>query len=71
MATWRNGTKAEHKIDLRIVVLDVNDCSPTFPETQVGSVYELSKPGKWLKLLNTVCNKVNYRKEQSYDPSFH
>jgi hypothetical protein len=62
MATWKNGTKAESEIDLRVVVLDENDCPPVFPKSQDGSVSELSQPGKCLKLFKIVCNKMNYTK---------
>ncbi|CAL8307288.1 unnamed protein product [Lota lota] len=48
MATFKNGTEAEHGIELRIVVLDVNDNPPVFPETQEGSVYELSQAGTFV-----------------------
>ncbi|TNN61085.1 Desmoglein-2 [Liparis tanakae] len=45
IATLADGTRAENDIDLNIIVLDVNDCSPVFKVQQVGSVSESSAAG--------------------------
>lgn len=45
MAKFRNGTYAEKDIDLKIIVLDVNDCPPVIKAQQVGSVNESSAAG--------------------------
>lgn len=44
VAKFQNGSNAEKDIDLRIVVVDENDCAPVFNLT-TGSVPELSKKG--------------------------
>lgn len=51
-AFYSNGKRAEKDIDLRIVVLDRNDCPPVFSMQQTGSVYESSAA-------NTVVMRVN------------
>ncbi|KAL6104615.1 dsg1 [Pungitius sinensis] len=45
IAKYANGAKAEKDIDLKIVVLDVNDCPPVIKVQQVGSVNESSAQG--------------------------
>jgi hypothetical protein len=45
VAKFSNGAKAEKDIELAIVVLDENDCSPVFQVNQMGSVNESSPAG--------------------------
>uniref|UniRef100_A0A8C5CKR3 Desmoglein 2 n=1 Tax=Gadus morhua TaxID=8049 RepID=A0A8C5CKR3_GADMO len=45
VAKYSNGAKAEKDIELAIVVLDENDCSPVFQVNQMGSVNESSPAG--------------------------
>uniref|UniRef100_A0A3Q1CYH3 Cadherin domain-containing protein n=1 Tax=Amphiprion ocellaris TaxID=80972 RepID=A0A3Q1CYH3_AMPOC len=45
VATFRNGTQAEKKIDLRIKVEDENDNAPVFSVMKPGEVDELSPAG--------------------------
>ncbi|KAJ3595124.1 hypothetical protein NHX12_004429 [Muraenolepis orangiensis] len=45
VAMYDNGVRAEKDVELRIVVLDENDCSPVFQVNQVGSVNESSAAG--------------------------
>ncbi|XP_046884236.1 desmoglein-2-like isoform X2 [Hypomesus transpacificus] len=52
IAMYSNGKRAERDIELRIVVLDKNDCPPVFSMQQIGEVYEHSAAG-------TVVMKVN------------
>lgn len=59
MASFADGTKAERDIDLRIVVLDENDCSPVIKMQQVGNVSESSAAGI-LRQLQYVCDTAKY-----------
>ncbi|XP_042353188.1 desmoglein-2-like [Plectropomus leopardus] len=45
VAKFTNGSRAENDIDLKITVLDDNDCPPVIIAQQVGSVYESSEAG--------------------------
>ncbi|XP_068426278.1 desmoglein-2-like protein [Clinocottus analis] len=45
IAKFADGTRAEKDIDLKITVLDVNDCPPVIKVQQVGSVNESSAAG--------------------------
>lgn len=45
MAKFLNGSYAEKDIDLRIVVLDDNDCAPVFTTQMSGAVHELTARG--------------------------
>ncbi|CAL8279843.1 unnamed protein product [Lota lota] len=45
IAKFSNGQYAEKDIELAIVVLDENDCSPVFQVNQIGSVNESSPAG--------------------------
>uniref|UniRef100_A0A8C9RRR8 Cadherin domain-containing protein n=1 Tax=Scleropages formosus TaxID=113540 RepID=A0A8C9RRR8_SCLFO len=42
IALYTNGTEAEKRLDLRIKVLDQNDCKPTFAPVNPGAVNESS-----------------------------
>ncbi|XP_051983851.1 desmoglein-2-like protein isoform X2 [Xyrauchen texanus] len=42
VAKFLNGSYAEKDIDLRIVVLDENDCPPVFNIQMIGAIHELS-----------------------------
>ncbi|XP_056599162.1 desmoglein-2-like protein isoform X1 [Triplophysa dalaica] len=42
VAKFLNGSNAEKDIDLRIVVLDQNDCAPVFTTRTSGAVHEMS-----------------------------
>lgn len=57
MATFADGSYAERDIELRIVVLDENDCAPVIKMQQVGSVNESSAAGI-LRQLQYICDKV-------------
>ncbi|XP_019201960.1 desmoglein-2 [Oreochromis niloticus] len=48
VAVYNNGTIAEHKTDLRIKVVDVNDNSPVFPDVDPAVVDELSPTGTFV-----------------------
>lgn len=45
MAKYADGTYAEKNIDLKITVLDENDCTPVIKMQQVGFVNESSAAG--------------------------
>lgn len=45
MAKYADGTLAEKDIDLKITVVDENDCAPVIKLQQVGSVSESSAAG--------------------------
>ncbi|XP_070700781.1 desmoglein-2-like protein [Pempheris klunzingeri] len=45
LAKYTDGTNAENEIDLKITVVDENDCPPVIKANQVGSVNESSKAG--------------------------
>ena len=45
MAKYQNGTPAEKDIDLKITVVDQNDCPPVIKVQQVGYVNESSAAG--------------------------
>lgn len=45
LARYADGTEAEKVLDLKITVLDVNDCTPVIAAQQVGSVSESSAAG--------------------------
>ncbi|KAM3866217.1 desmoglein-2-like protein [Diretmus argenteus] len=45
VAKYSDGTRAEKDIELRITVLDENDCPPVFKMQQMGSVSEASAAG--------------------------
>ncbi|KAK9539280.1 hypothetical protein VZT92_004396 [Zoarces viviparus] len=45
IAKFTDGTKAENDIDIKIKVVDVNDCPPVIKVQQVGSVRESSAAG--------------------------
>lgn len=45
VAKFLNGSNAEKDIDLRIVVLDQNDCAPVFTTRTSGAVREMSARG--------------------------
>ncbi|XP_061776265.1 desmoglein-2-like protein [Nerophis ophidion] len=45
MAKFLDGTTAEKDLDLRIIVIDENDCTPVIKAEQVGSVNESSAIG--------------------------
>lgn len=48
VAKFLNGSYAEKDIDLRIVVLDENDCAPVFKTQMNGAVHELSSKGMFI-----------------------
>ncbi len=50
MATFRNGSKAEEDIELKIKVEDQNDNPPIFKQ-QRGSVRESSKIGEYYHIV--------------------
>lgn len=54
MAKFCNGSRAEKDIDLTIVVLDENDCTPVIQVQQVGYVNESSAAGI-LRHLQIIC----------------
>lgn len=45
IATYKDGTYAEKKIDIRIKVVDENDNPPVFGDIQPVGVFELSPAG--------------------------
>lgn len=67
-ASYENGSPAEKDIDLRITVLDENDCPPVIKVQQVGSVNESSAAGTVvMKVIatdadeeNTLASKISY-----------
>ncbi len=52
MAKYADGSFAEKDIDLKIIVLDENDCLPVIKAQQVGSVSESSAAGILRRLQN-------------------
>lgn len=46
LATYSDGSLAESNLDLKIVVEDVNDCTPVVKAQQIGSISESSLEGK-------------------------
>ncbi|KAI5104732.1 desmoglein-2, partial [Silurus meridionalis] len=53
-AQWANGSLAERDLDLKIIVLDQNDCPPVFNVQVVGSVNELSEKGTHIIVITAI-----------------
>ncbi|XP_073727823.1 desmoglein-2-like protein isoform X2 [Misgurnus anguillicaudatus] len=79
VAKFLNGSNAEKDIDLRIVVLDQNDCAPVFNNQMSGSVPELSSRDTYVTSITatdadeegTLHSKITYSiVEQSHTNMF-
>ncbi|KAB5579050.1 hypothetical protein PHYPO_G00190260 [Pangasianodon hypophthalmus] len=53
-ATLKDGSLAERDLDLKIIVLDLNDCIPVFKVEVIGSVDELSDEGAHVIVITAV-----------------
>ncbi|MCJ8731257.1 hypothetical protein PDJAM_G00197420 [Pangasius djambal] len=53
-ATLRDGSLAERDLDLKIIVLDQNDCTPLFNVQVIGSVDELSDEGTHVIVITAI-----------------
>ncbi|XP_026161357.1 desmoglein-1-like [Mastacembelus armatus] len=65
VATFKNGTEAERKIDIRFKVVDQNDNGPVFRPLSVGVVDELSPTGtSVMKVIATDADEPNHENSQ-------
>ena len=70
IAKYSNGERAENDIELVVVVLDENDCSPVFQFDQMGSVNESSSAGIPQTLPIAMCSMYIIRYQLSYHPVY-
>ncbi|XP_061588342.1 desmoglein-2-like protein [Cololabis saira] len=72
-----SNTNAENDVDVRIKVLDVNDCAPVIISKQVGYVNESSAAGTYVMRViatdadeeNTAHSKITYKIDSQSDPA--